>query len=33
MFNINTLKMIEGDLPKRTREMIIEWQVNIKTSY
>jgi len=25
MFNINTLEMIEGDLPKRAREMIIEW--------
>lgn len=25
MFNINTLEMIEGDLPKRARELIVEW--------
>lgn len=25
MFDIKTLKMVEGDLPNRAREMIVEW--------
>lgn len=25
VFNINTFEMIEGDLPKRARESVIEW--------
>lgn len=25
IFNIKTLTMIEGDLPKRARELVIEW--------
>lgn len=24
-FNIKTLKMIEGDLPKKAQELVIEW--------
>lgn len=25
LFNIDTLEMIEGDLPQRARKMVIEW--------
>lgn len=25
LFNIATLEMIEGDLPKRARQLVIEW--------
>ncbi|MEQ6359504.1 DUF4160 domain-containing protein [Thermoanaerobacter thermohydrosulfuricus] len=25
MFDINTLEMIEGDLPKRAKELVTEW--------
>ncbi|MFK5970321.1 MAG: DUF4160 domain-containing protein [Candidatus Marithrix sp.] len=25
LFNINTLEMIEGDLPKRAKKLVIEW--------
>ena len=25
LFNIETLEMIEGDLPKRAKKLIIEW--------
>jgi len=25
VFDINTLKMIEGDLPRRARELVVEW--------
>ena len=25
LFNIETLEMIEGDLPKRARKLVIEW--------
>ncbi|MDI3312258.1 MAG: DUF4160 domain-containing protein [Thermoanaerobacterium sp.] len=25
MFDIKTLEMIEGDLPKRAKELVIEW--------
>jgi len=25
LFNINTLEMIEGDLPPRARKLVVEW--------
>lgn len=25
LFNIKTLEMIEGDLPKRAKELVVEW--------
>ena len=25
VFNINTLEMIEGDLPKRAKQLVVEW--------
>ena len=25
VFNINTLEMIEGDLPRRAKKLVIEW--------
>ena len=25
LFNIDTLEMIEGDLPKRARKLVLEW--------
>ncbi len=27
LFDINTLEMIEGDLPKRAKKLVIEWAI------
>lgn len=31
LFNIETLEMIEGDLPNRAKKMIVEWSQKYKT--
>jgi hypothetical protein len=31
LFNIETLEMIEGDLPPRARMMVIEWATSERT--
>lgn len=27
LFDINTLEMVEGDLPKRAKKLVIEWAI------
>lgn len=31
IFEIETLKMLEGDLPKKAQSLIVEWASNYKT--
>ena len=31
LFNINTLEMIEGDLPPRARKLVVEWAETYQT--
>jgi hypothetical protein len=31
LFNINTLEMIEGDLPPRARKRVVEWAEKYQT--
>lgn len=33
LFNIDTLEMIEGDLPNRAVKLVIEWAMIYKTEY